>query len=496
MDVDLFEDEELDIEIELRVRELARRNYLDYIQYVNNRYDAQDFHTVIADHLQRFAEGKIKRLMVTCPPQHGKSELSTRNLPPYLFGRNPNYRLGVLSFSASKAHKFSREIQQNIESDKYKVLFPDSRLATHKDVLAKRTEQEFDIVGKRGNLKAVGRNGPLTGDPLDIIILDDLFKGADEAKAPKIREKTWSDWIVPVVESRMHNKSQMLYVTTRWHEDDPAGRFLHRDGIYSKSNPNGWVLLNFAALRTKDVLSYDKRKEGEALWPAQHSKERMLTIKKDSSGTFEALYQGDPKPSEESVIFNDWIEIDEFPEVYDEHFVGLDFGYSNDPTAATHIAITGRIIYLDELFYETDLTNPDILDLYLLTGISPEVQVICDGAEPKSIEELKRGHYKPGGVKVPGINAKACVKGPGSINAGITKLKEYTVFYTKRSLNIKAEKNNYAWVMMGGKATNEPIGEWNHAIDGIRSAVFTQKSKPQGGTSRVKTYQAKSGRAY
>lgn len=461
-------------------RELATLDYKEFVPYVNPRYSMQWFHATIAEHLQSFADGSIKKLMVTMPPQHGKSQLSTRLLPPYLFGRNPDLKIAVLSYSADKARKFSREIQLLLTSDEYQNVFPGIHLATGKDQAAVRTQAEFDIVGHLGSLKAVGRRGPLTGDPVDVVILDDLFKDNIEAKNPHIREQTWADWIIPVVESRLHNDSQMLYVTTRWDEDDPSGRFLDRDGYYSLDNPDGWVLLNFPALKTSNPETYDQRETGEALWPAKHSRHRMEQIRKNSPGTFEALYQGDPKPSTESIIFSDWVEIDEWPAHVPTACYGIDFGYSNDPTAATRIGRYGRNLYLDEQFYETGLTNQDILVWFYAAGMDSLAETICDKAEPKSIEELKRGYYdKEGETNYAGINAKGCEKGPGSIVAGISKLKEFTVHVTKSSRNLLKERKNYTWKMAAGKATNEPIDGWNHAIDGVRSAVFTIYGKPQ-----------------
>ncbi|GAB2549734.1 terminase large subunit [Spirosoma aerophilum] len=481
-----YADELLLLETEHLTRQLASIDFKEFVPYVNRRYDMQWFHEVMADHLQAFAEGSIKKLMITMPPQHGKSELSTRSLPCYLFGQNPDLKIALLSYSADKARKFSREVQQRLSSELYQNIFPGVRLATGKDQAAVRTQAEFDIVGHIGSLKAVGRRGPLTGDPVDIVILDDLFKDNIEAQNPHIREQTWADWIIPVVESRLHNNSQMLYVTTRWHEDDPSGRFLDRDGYFSETNPDGWVLLNFPALKTANIDSYDQREEGEALWPGKHSKHRMELIKKNNPTTFDALYQGDPKPSQESIIFGDWIEVDEYPEYVDHEFYGIDFGYSNDPSAATRIGRVGQSLYLDEQFYETGLTNQDMLKWFYALGMNPSIESICDKAEPKSIEELKRGYYdKATETQYNGINAKGCDKGPGSIAAGISKLKEYTVYVTKRSRNLIKEKNNYTWIMSGGKATNVPIGTWNHAIDGVRSAVFTVYGKPQptGGTT-------------
>lgn len=475
-----YEHELAILEEEILTRQLASLDFKEFVPYVNRRYSMQWFHEVIADHLQLFADGEIKKLMITMPPQHGKSELSTRSLPCFLFGRNPDLKIALLSYSADKARKFSREVQLRLTSELYQNIFPGIRLATGKDQAAVRTQAEFDIVGFQGSLKAVGRRGPLTGDPVDIVILDDLFKDNIEAKNPHIREQTWSDWIIPVVESRLHNDSQMLYVTTRWDEDDPSGRFLNRDGYYSSTNPDGWVLLNFPALKTKNMEAYDHREEGEALWPAKHSKHRMELIKKNNSSTFEALYQGDPKPSTESIIFGDWIEIDEWPNYVSTNFYGVDFGYTNDPTAAIAIGRYGQNLYLDEKFYETGLTNQDILVWYYACDMDPTTESICDKAEPKSIEELNRGFYdKPNEKQYQGITARGCDKGPGSIVAGISKLKEFTVHVTKRSRNLIKEKNNYTWKMSAGKATNDPIEKWNHAIDGVRAAVFTVYGKPQ-----------------
>ena len=466
------------IRLEQARRELARRSYPGFVSYINPGYDWQPFHQVIASHLNDFEKGLINKLMITVPPQHGKSELSTRNFPPYLFGKNPKRKLAVLSFSANKAGKFSREIQLKMADEKYSHTFPAVRLPSPVDEGYVKTQQVFDIVGTGGSLKAVGKKGPITGDPVDIVILDDLMKDGQEAQSLVIREATW-DWIEKAVETRLHNGSQMLYVTTRWHENDPSGRFLERDGFYSEDNPEGWVLLNFEAIKTANIVSYDPRYIGQALWPEKHSLARMQTIREKSPATFNALYQGDPKPSTEALVYSDWIEVEDFPAT-DTEFYGMDFGYSNDPTTLIRIGISGRNMYLDELVYETGLTNPDILERAHLARVSPHKEVIADNAEPKSIEELRRGTYQKDSKHLAGLNIKACTKGPGSINAGIQKLKEYRVYYTKRSLNLKREVRNYQWIMANGVATNTPIDAYNHALDAVRSAVYTKYKAPVG----------------
>ena len=195
------------------------------------------------------------------------------------------------------------------------------------------------------------------------------------------------------------------------------------------------------------------------------------------------------------MVYPDWVEVDDFP-ACDVQFCGMDFGYSNDPTTLVRIGLIGRNMYLDELIYETGLTNPDILQRAHAVGVSTHEEVIADNAEPKSIEEIRRGIVQAGGQRLSGLNIKACIKGPGSINAGISKLAEYRVHYTKRSLNIRREVRNYQWVMAGGVATNTPIDAYNHALDAVRSAVFTKYSKPSGGMVTAKRVVVKTGRTY
>lgn len=475
-------------------REMARRSFARFVSQIKPDYQMTWFHGIICERLEQFARREISKLMVFMPPQNGKSEVATRSLPPYLFGLNPNLRIAVLSYSASKAKKFNREIQQRLSSPRYRVLFPSVRLASARDEAAARTTEQFDLVGYNGSLKSVGRQGPLTGDPVDVAILDDLLKDRLEAQSFTIRENTWS-WIVDVVETRFHNDSQILYVTTRWDEDDPAGRFLARDGYRSVANPTGWEVISFAALKTADIVPYDPRPLGAALWPERHSAERLQAIRQNSPLTFNSLYQQDPRPSTEAMVYPDWVEVDDFP-ACDVQFCGMDFGYSNDPTTLIRIGVSGRNMYLDELIYETGLTNPDILQRAHTVGVSTQEEVIADNAEPKSIEEIRRGIVQAGGQRLSGLNIKACVKGPGSINAGISKLAEYRVHYTKRSLNIRREVRNYQWVMAGGVATNTPIDAYNHALDAVRSAVFTKYSKPQGGHTTAKRVVPKTGRTY
>lgn len=162
-------------------------------------------------------------------------------------------------------------------------------------------------------------------------------------------------------------------------------------------------------------------------------------------------------------IFKKWEEIDSFPEV-DGYWYGLDFGYTNDPTAIVKVLKANERVYLDEICYRTGLTNSDIAGLFRSVGYRNEM-VICDSAEPKSIEELRRF----------GINAVPADKGKGSILAGIDYLRRMKVLITSRSTNIRKENQHYKWQQDKlGKFQNIPEDFMNHTIDAIRYGLSYQ----------------------
>jgi phage terminase large subunit-like protein len=278
--------------------ELARRNFKDFVPYVYQGYDMQWFHSHLCDKLQAFIRGDIKKLLVCMPPQHGKSQLTTRLFPAYLLGKNPNFKIVVASYSSTMATSFNRDIQRVIDEDKYRSIFSDTRLSGENVVTRSgsylRNSEIFEIVNHRGFLKTVGRGGGLTGTPIDIGIIDDPIKDRSEAMSPTIREGLWS-WYQDVFETRLHNDSQQLIILTRWHEQDLAGKVLARDG-------DQWEQVIFEGIKETDN-PYDPREMGQALWPNKHSLERILAIKDNSPLTFNSLYQQTPRPLEGQGLF-------------------------------------------------------------------------------------------------------------------------------------------------------------------------------------------------
>jgi len=172
-------------------------------------------------------------------------------------------------------------------------------------------------------------------------------------------------------------------------------------------------------------------------------------------------------------IFNNWnfLPYDEFPE-FDpaaEAVIGLDFGFSNDESAATLIFKKNDKLFIHELLYKKGMTNSDLVEYFKKLGYE-DVLFYADAAEPKSIEQIKRD----------GLLIKPAIKGQGSINAGISLLKEFDVYVSKESKNIIKEYNNYYWEeLKDGTIVNKPKDKFNHAMDSIRYGVYSQYGKKQ-----------------
>lgn len=157
----------------------------------------------------------------------------------------------------------------------------------------------------------------------------------------------------------------------------------------------------------------------------------------------------------EGVIFSNWQTIDTLPKEARLLGVGLDFGYTNDPTAIVEVYKYNNQRILHEVVYKTGMVNSDIARY-----LPKEIPVYADSAEPKSIEEIKRS----------GIgNIKGVTKGRDSINFGIQIMQQQSYLVTTQSTNIIKEFRNYTWdIDKNGARLNKPIDAFNHAIDAIR----------------------------
>jgi phage terminase large subunit len=161
----------------------------------------------------------------------------------------------------------------------------------------------------------------------------------------------------------------------------------------------------------------------------------------------------------EGKIYKDWLIIDDIPHEARLERYGLDFGYSNDPTAIVAVYKYNDGLILDEITYVKGLSNKQIADIL---KNNPQALTIADSAEPKSIDE----------ISAYGVSILPSLKGEGSVLKGIQFVQNQRISITKRSVNGIKEYRNYLWQTdKESKIVNEPIPIWNHFMDAVRYAI-------------------------
>jgi predicted phage terminase large subunit-like protein len=286
--------------------------------------------------------------MFFVPPQFGKTECISKKFPTWVFGKCPDLKIVGTSYSAELAQQFSRAIQRTLEDEKYKSLFPDTRLSNGQNGYTRNIDH-FDLFGSKGFYKCCGVCGSLTGTPVDIAIIDDPVKDAMEAYSQTYRDRVW-EWYSTVLCTRLHNDSKQLLVMTRWHEDDLAGRIL-------KKECDKWEVVSIPALRESlsDGNDQDPRQIGDSLWEERHSREQLLEAQHRSPRTFAALYQQHPTVDGGNIIKKDWFWTAEDSDTislmsrYPIHFF-IDTAYtektSNDPTGIIGAMFVKGYLYI------------------------------------------------------------------------------------------------------------------------------------------------------
>lgn len=311
----------------------AQTKLINFSRFIMPEMEVEPFHAFYYMVLDMFAHGLIKKLIVTMPPQHGKSEGSSRKLPAFMHGLNPDLKISIGSYESTTAQDFNKDVQKIIESEAYAEIFPNTFLngsgkTTFNNVYKKNTHV-YELIGHKGSLRAVGRGGALTSKSIDISILDDVYKDYEEANSPVIRKKAWK-WYTTVVRKRLHNQSQELIVFTRWHPDDIIGRLEKLETIIDITKlsdlnniPAGaWIRINFQAVKVGQKTEIDQREEGTALWENRHSIFKLMAERKLDPVQFELLNQGNTDSTESKLY-------DTFKEYVDVHDWGMVVNRSN-----------------------------------------------------------------------------------------------------------------------------------------------------------------------
>jgi len=303
---------------------LAAQSMVGFVYATMPTYQMGWVHERICAELDAFlravVEKKSPRLMITCPPRSGKSELASRRFPAYVLGRYPDASIIATSYSADLASRMNRDVQRIMTEDAYASIFPGSALSD-KNVRSTaqgsylRNSDIFEIVGHQGVYRSAGVGGGITGMGCNIAVIDDPLRNRQDADSPTIRQNLW-EWYTSTLYTRLAPGGGVIVMLTRWHEDDLAGRLLQAQ---AQGEGDEWRVVNFPAIATEDEPPY--RKKGEALHPERYPLEALERIRQ-AIGTrdWEALYQQHPVPEGGAIFKDEWLQHVYLPKDLPERF--------------------------------------------------------------------------------------------------------------------------------------------------------------------------------
>jgi len=257
---------------------------LAFASYLNKYYTTAKHHSLIAEQLQQLEKRKIRRLMISMPPRHGKSELVSKIFPLWYRGRNPRHDIIQASYSISLVKDFTGVQRDYIRTQEFADIFPGVQLKQDS-----ASKVDFSVVHENsgrvetgGKTVGAGVGGAFTGKGAHLAIIDDPIKNFEEAASEVIRDNI-DNWYQTTLLTRLEENGVLILVMTRWNTDDLAGRILKREGQIE--NGGLWKVLTLPAIDPS----------GNALWPEKYSLLALQEIKNAMSPShWEALFQQNP----------------------------------------------------------------------------------------------------------------------------------------------------------------------------------------------------------
>jgi predicted phage terminase large subunit-like protein len=253
--------------------------------------------------LQKIEDGKIKRLLGLMPPGSAKSTYSSIVFPTHYMGRFPGSLVITVNYGSDLPRKWGRKGRSIIRQKQYRRIF-DTQLASDS-----QAADEWALTNGSEYMGA-GLLAGITGNRADGVIWDDLIKGREQADSDVVRNKTWDAYFDDLLTRKKPNAWE-IGVTTRWHEDDPAGRILPENyngesGWIAGRDGNDWyvVCIPAEADRADDILG---RALGERIWPEWFPPDHFKPFKRNAR-TWNALYQQRPAPEEGDYFKREWIK--------------------------------------------------------------------------------------------------------------------------------------------------------------------------------------------
>ncbi len=288
-----------------------------------SQFQAAYHHRLIASALEEMEKGDIRRMIITMPPRHGKTELCTRLFPCWFTAKNPGAQIIIAGYSETFAmEEFGSEIRNHMQKAEFQQVFPGCRLDPNSK------SSSFLKTTLRNKVTITGIGGKINGKGADLMIIDDPVKNDEEADSVMHRNKI-ANWYASTVRSRMMPGGRILIIMTRWHEDDLVGRILDPEGP-ARNAIKKWKVLHLPA-----ILNENSKNE-IALWPEWYPLSELHAIKEDMTDKrwWHALYQGSPSPEDgeffKKSMFKTYRNSERPPKEKLRHYCSMDLALTKD----------------------------------------------------------------------------------------------------------------------------------------------------------------------
>ena len=280
-------------------REQGQEKFLSFVKTMWPGFISGRHHAVMAKKFEEIAAGKLKRLIINCPPRHTKSEFASYLLPAWFLGKFPNKKVIQTSHTAELAVGFGRKVRNLVDSEAYAKIFPNVAL-----------RQDSKAAGRwstnaAGEYFAIGVGGAVTGKGADLLIIDDPHSEQEATLAetsPEIYDKTY-EWFTSGPRQRLQPGGAIVVVQTRWSKRDLTGQVLKAS---AQREGDEWEVIEFPA-----ILPSQK-----PLWPEFWPLEELEALRNElPNSKWQAQYQQNPTSESAAIVKREWWNIweDETP---------------------------------------------------------------------------------------------------------------------------------------------------------------------------------------
>jgi predicted phage terminase large subunit-like protein len=275
-------------------REKCQESFMPYVKKMWPGFIHGRHHAVLAKKFEDVASGKIKRLAISLPPRHTKSEFGSFLFPSWFLGKFPNKKVMQASNTGELAVGFGRKVRNLVMGEQYAEVFPDVTLRQDSKAAGRWS------TNKDGEYFAIGVGGTMTGRGADLVIIDDPHTEQEAALAahdPSVYDKSY-EWYTSGPRQRLQPGGAIIIIATRWSERDLIGRVI-QDSV-ERGKPDEWDVVELPAIMPS----------GNSLWPEFWPLDQLEALKEElSPAKWNAQYQQQPTGEEGAIIKREWWNI-------------------------------------------------------------------------------------------------------------------------------------------------------------------------------------------